>query len=115
MKALFAKLLCRGRVRPACKDSLVRLCIHNPHTNGFFAILQQSRYGQMSRMGRISPYVVHRVELAVERDVELFFRIGIQPDLNLPNKRDFGRQGFYPFLESAITFFLRSASISGAN
>ena len=38
----------------------------------------------MSRMGSISPYVVHRVELAVERDVELFFRIGIQPDLNLP-------------------------------
>ena len=48
----------------------------------------------MSRMGSISPYVVHRVELAVERDVELFFRIGIQPDLNLPDKRDFGRQSY---------------------
>ena len=69
----------------------------------------------MSRMGSISPYVVHRVELAVERDVELFFRIGIQPDLNLPDKRDFGRQSFYPFFEASITFFLRSASISEAN
>ena len=86
------------------------------HTRtAFFAILQQSRYGQMSRMGRISPYIVHRVELTVERDVELFFRIGIQPDLNLPNKRDFGRQGLYPLLEASITFFLRSASISEAN
>ena len=57
-------------------------------------------------MGRISPYVVHRVELTVERDVELFFRIGIQPDLNLPNKRDFGRQGLYPLLESVHHVFL---------
>ena len=69
----------------------------------------------MSRMDRISPYVVHRVELAVERDVELFFRIGIQPDFNLPDKRDFGRQCLYPFLKASITFFLRPVSISEAN
>ncbi len=58
----------------------------------------------MSRMSRISPHIVQRIKLTVKRQVELFVRIGIHPDLNLSDKRNLAGQRLYTFFESVHHF-----------